>query len=793
MASTWGVFGARPHVVLTLVDDWSWEAWPRSNATTQQRRMQALLPHIKETFVRDGIVLARHYAYKECAPSRQALLSGRMPIHNNENNVNCVGLSLDMHTLAEKLKTAGYRTAFRGKWNAGMASDWLTPSRRGFDSSLGFLKHAHDHFTHASYDPSQWSGTALDFFVEDRFDIGPTHPAVLNHTYSTHLYGDEAVKLIVEHPTDGPPLFLFLSLSAPHTPLVAPEDLVQRATLASGWSRSNAGWDTCAWQEALNPIASPVGCTSNLAHSRLMYEAMVAGVDDAIGRLTRALDESDMLANTLMIFTSDNGGVTTLGSGNEPLRGGKYHFLEGGIRTVTAMGGGIIPPHVRGTTSNSWMHISDWYATLCYVAGVDPSDSTPGVPPIDSKSMWPEWRPELLQDGTSSTPRTMAISGDALIHVAADGSAHKLLHGTYCECGDCTRCIRGSLICNGGCVFDLVNDPGEARDLASSQPHLLNALQQLRREATASWWQTPASALNPECTIDDIYSHASASAVIQPWIKAPPLPHPPPLPPCWPPSPPTQPSPLTPRPNPTPPPSRPNDCASLEGKVDLQALTPPEWCNGRWERKVDAAVCERSYVTLPAGVARCAYDASTLTCAAAALSAACPPPPSPTAPATPAPSLPPPLLPPPTHPIPPLHPPPILPSVPPPTPPSVPPAASPASPPSVSLPSPPLTLPNHPRPTMPIPTATTSWIVTVVEVGPFFGYGVGLALLLSGLADVCRRCTASRVHSPMLDRKLAATAPCSYCGRALDRFVRVPARKQRKHQRLQQEVEDVEL
>ena len=104
---------ARPNIVFLLVDDWGFELFPRRSALGDTHK--SLLPQLRETFVEEGVELARHYTYSYCAPSRQSLLSGRQPLHVNEENSVCSGIPRGMQTLGGLMKSAGYSTHFVGK------------------------------------------------------------------------------------------------------------------------------------------------------------------------------------------------------------------------------------------------------------------------------------------------------------------------------------------------------------------------------------------------------------------------------------------------------------------------------------------------------------------------------------------------------------------------------------------------------------------------------------------------------------------------------------------------------
>ena len=105
---------------------------------------------------------------------------------------------------------------------------------------------------------------------------------------------------------------------------------------------------------------------------------MVNIMDETVGDLTQALKQRGLWDNTLIVFSSDNGGpvdVQENAANNWPLRGGKYSVFEGGIRATAFVSGGFIPPALRGTRNDGIISIADWYSTFCKLAGVDPTDT----------------------------------------------------------------------------------------------------------------------------------------------------------------------------------------------------------------------------------------------------------------------------------------------------------------------------------------------------------------------------------------------------------------------------------
>ena len=436
---------------------------------------------------------------------------------------------------------------------------------------------AHHHYSHCSYlgyefakkqhtpcrsAPSNRSVPLLDYFEGTSrtgdVALGAASPLVANRTYSTQLFKQKAISIVHAHAASSrslsppPPLFLFVSLSATHKPYLAPMGLVQRATLA----HSGSYFHLCPWVEG-----SRVKCRS---HHRKGYEAMAVGVDDLVGEMRVALVDETMWDHTLMIFASDNGGPIGPQASNAPLRGGKDTNLEGGVRTLAALGGGWLPHAVRGGVSHAFMHESDWYATLAHAAGVPAVDTRAaalGLPPVDGRSMWASWNallempthppssatPEASSASEASPtlgigpPRTLVLATrfglpgtpyggtSALIDVPPGGGhAYKLIRGVVCECPECRPCLH----CNGtgaaaGCVFDVVADPTEQRDLAKERPELLAQLHRKLDAAMRSKF-VDVDPVNQECwhyPRDDpdhwMEVALARGAVMQPFLKAP--------------------------------------------------------------------------------------------------------------------------------------------------------------------------------------------------------------------------------------------------------------------------------
>jgi arylsulfatase B len=193
----------RPHVLLMLADD-------LGNYEVGFHNPRAITPNI-DALAEDGVVLERHYVYHCCGPTRAATMTGRLPYHGNQHNVNdlnsTAGADLRMTFLPAKLKQAGYATSMIGKSHLGARSTAHLPINRGFDQHFGFLGGGEDHFTQVS---------AEDPVVGDLVDLWRDHGPAFgeNGTFSGFLYSREAERVIAQHAAErGPdvPLFMYLA------------------------------------------------------------------------------------------------------------------------------------------------------------------------------------------------------------------------------------------------------------------------------------------------------------------------------------------------------------------------------------------------------------------------------------------------------------------------------------------------------------------------------------------------------------------------------------------------------
>eukprot|EP01083_Nonionella_stella_P247271 857511_1 len=363
-----------------------------------------------------GLQLNRHYVDAECSPTRTAFQSGRLPVHVNTNNGDgitdsTIGIPPDMTCIASKLKEAGYSTHLIGKWDAGFASYRQIPISRGYDTSFGYLGKSVEYFT------KKGDGACAQPYHDLWENDGPAHESIFdigNDEYIENVFVQKLLTKIDEMTInkdgqlagDKYPFFLFYSSHLPHYPAELPIDCVEKgyytdfkndeSQCSIGNKQIYPGYyeDTDDWK------------------CRSILQAQVTVLDTIIGQITDKLKENKLWDDTLIIFTSDNGGSLELedtAGNNYPLRGGKSTYFEGGIRGIAFISGGYLPESRHGKIEEGMIHISDWYTTFCEMFGIDKNDYNAiqnGLPNVDGYNMWP-----LISGQITQSPRNELIMG----------------------------------------------------------------------------------------------------------------------------------------------------------------------------------------------------------------------------------------------------------------------------------------------------------------------------------------------------------------------------------------------
>jgi len=232
--------------------------------------------------------------------------------------------------------------------------------------------------------------------------------------------------------------------------------------------------------------------------------------DEVLGNVTSLLQAKGMWDNTLLIYTSDNGGpsgeaASGHSANNYPLRGGKTNFFQGGVRVSAFVAGGFLPTAVRGQHRTGYLHSCDWYPTVLGLAGGDPTDDHPLVPSVDGLNMWPYLtgaagespRTEIMigteritqKDGEKGGWNGALISGDLKIILGIQ--SYGFWTGPVYPNATTNHSAEHSFNCNEGCLFNITQDPSEYTDLASTKPIELAAMQALFRERNKTMFETP--------------------------------------------------------------------------------------------------------------------------------------------------------------------------------------------------------------------------------------------------------------------------------------------------------------
>jgi arylsulfatase A-like enzyme len=318
--------GKRPNIVFFLIDDLGWTDLGCFGSDLYDT------PNV-DRLAREGLKFTNAYAAcTVCSPTRAALMTGKYParlhvtdwIHGSKRPFAKLAipkwtehLPRTEVTLASALKASGYATGHVGKWHLGdERADW--PDRRGFDLNV------------AGYG----AGSPPSYFSPYKI---PTLKDGPKGEYLTDRLAEEAVRFVEAN--KGRPFFLYFPHYAVHTPLQAKAELVEK------------------YRKKVKP---------GLRHTNPTYAAMVASMDEAVGRVTAKLAALGLSERTLVVFTSDNGGLLRSTS-NVPLRAGKGSTYEGGVRVPAVVKWpGVTPP---GGVCHEPVITADFYPTLLRVAG----------------------------------------------------------------------------------------------------------------------------------------------------------------------------------------------------------------------------------------------------------------------------------------------------------------------------------------------------------------------------------------------------------------------------------------
>ncbi|MHB8903177.1 MAG: sulfatase [Thermoguttaceae bacterium] len=432
-----------PNIVFVLADDLGW-----TDLAVQGSKYYET-PNI-DRLASQGMRLTCYHNCQNCAPTRAALMSGQYGARTGVYTVGGIGrfdwqsrplrpvdnvenLPLDKITIAQTLKSAGYATGMFGKWHLGQNGEHH-PGRRGFDEAIVSMG---AHFNFATSPKTEYpEGQYLADFLTDK-----------------------AVDFIERHKEQ--PFFLYLPHFAVHSPHEAKQELIDR----------------------FSPKPAAGG------HKNPVYAAMIASVDESVGRVMETLDRLELADNTVLIFSSDNGGVGGYQregiqggdiTDNAPLRNGKGSLYEGGTRVpfLVRWPGVTRPASVCETPA---IHV-DIYPTFLEIAGAEapanyPLDGASLVPlfrdadaPLDRKAIYQHF-PGYLGSG-GNTWRTTPVT---VVH-AGPWKLMEFLEDKHLE------------------LYNLADDLGERQNLTGQQPDKakeLHAMMTAWREAIGAPMPTP--------------------------------------------------------------------------------------------------------------------------------------------------------------------------------------------------------------------------------------------------------------------------------------------------------------
>ena len=404
----------RPNVLLILVDDLGYGDVGCFGAKDLET------PHL-DALAKRGMRLTNFYANcPVCSPTRAALLTGRYPdavgvpgvIRTHADN-SWGYLRPDAVLLPAVLAKAGYQTAMVGKWHLGLGAPNL-PNQRGFQFFYGFLGDMmDDYWTHLRH--------GQNYMRHNAEVIDP-------QGHATDVFTAAAAKWLKDY-RGKEPFFLYLAYNAPHDPIQPPPDWLAKF-------------------RARQPEAT---------EKRAKLAALIEHMDDGIGRVLNALDESGHAENTLVIFSSDNGGVLGNGANNGPFSGGKQQMLEGGLRVSTIA---AWPKTIAAGAASDRIALSmDLFPTICDVAGAKVDDA------IDGRSILPTLlgQPQPAEDRDLSWVRLEGGAYRGKSYYAVRRGDWKLLQNRADET------LR---------LYNLKDDPQESRDVAAEQPEIYRELKQ---------------------------------------------------------------------------------------------------------------------------------------------------------------------------------------------------------------------------------------------------------------------------------------------------------------------------
>lgn len=413
LLSVSGVLAASPNVMVIIADDLGY------NDVGFQGSKEIATPNLDALAARGLRCTNGYVSHSFCSPTRAGIMTGRYQHRfGHENNPawlpesTTAGLSLNETTFPQLMKQAGYTTGAVGKWHLG-AHPQFHPMKRGFDEYFGALGGGHVYF------PGGKGGAEYTIPLNRN---GVDEP---QKKYLTEQFGDEAAAFVGRHAGEQKPWMLYLAFNAPHTPLEAPPE----------------------WLEKMKHIEEK---------SRRTYAAMVGAMDAAIGTVMAKLDETKQTENTLIFFVSDNGGPNLSArtgvnfTDNTPLRGAKGDLHEGGMRVPFLVSW---PAKIKAGVYAQPVIALDFLPTA--LAAAEKADLTPKN--VDGVNLLP-----FLSGENNAAPHETLFwrsGGPGAMYGARRGNWKLFRQGV-----------------NAPELYDLAADVGETKNLAAEKPEVVKEL-----------------------------------------------------------------------------------------------------------------------------------------------------------------------------------------------------------------------------------------------------------------------------------------------------------------------------
>jgi arylsulfatase A-like enzyme len=430
----------KPNVLFILVDDFGWRDIAGTGSTFYET------PNM-DKLIAQGMTFTQAYAsYPRCVPSRYSIMTGsypaRMAAKGGDENMRIAEPNV---SIGQAMKNSGYHTFYIGKWHLGKADD--IPSKKGFDQSIaaGGAGATSSHF--APYNLDETGKEPKKEAPITDLDDAPEGECLEDRL------SDETVKLLKQNANKSEPFFGILAQYAVHTPLQGKKEYIEyfkeklkkNPQVGEAYEKESAG-------------------ENKLKQDNCTYAAMIKSVDDGVGKIMKTLDELGIAENTIIVLTSDHGGLSSRGNNrevattNRPLRAGKGHLYEGGIRVpLIVKWTGVVK---AGSKNSAPILGTDHYATMVEIGGGTVSQTQVN----DGKSYasilrggsfdanrplyWHNWAPRPTSTGDIFSS-AIRIGDYKLVDLFADNKQE---------------------------LYNLKDDIGERKDIAAENPEMTKKL-----------------------------------------------------------------------------------------------------------------------------------------------------------------------------------------------------------------------------------------------------------------------------------------------------------------------------